>query len=117
MVPVGLGCSDIVLEPAQNGLVDVVNDAQDVVAVPHVLHNHPEGEQVEDLIQGLVLVEHLPVDGVGVLHAAVDDVLDAQLVEAVVDLDLGPLHEGLVLLMLCVQLGDDLIIADGVQIF
>ena len=43
--------------------------------------------------------------------------LDAQLVQPVVDLDLGPLHEGLVFLVLFIQLGDDLLIADGVQIF
>ena len=94
-----------------------MDDAQHVIAVTHILHDDPEGEQVEDLVQGLVLVEHLPVDGVGVLHAAVDDMLDAQLVQPVVDLDLGPLHEGLVFLVLFIQLGDDLLIADGVQVF
>ena len=117
LVAVGLGGADIVLEAAQNGLVNIVDDAQDVIAVAHVLHHHPEGEQVENFINGLVLVEHLPVDGIGVLHPPVSDMLDAHFVQALVDLDLRALHEGLVLRLLGVQLRDDLLIADGVQIF
>lgn len=76
-----------------------------------------EGEQVEDLVQALVLVEHLPVDGVGMLHPAVDDVIDVQLLQPVVDLDLDAAHEVLVLLVLGLQLGDDFLVANGVQIF
>ena len=117
LVAVGLGSADIVLEPAQYGLVNIVDNAQNVVAVAHVFHHYPEGEQVEDLVDGLVLVEHLPVDGIGVLHAAVYDVLDAQLVQPLVHLVPGALHEGLILGLLGVQLGDDLLIADGVQVF
>ena len=117
LVAVGLGGADIVLEPAQNGLVEVVDDAKDVVAVPHGVDDDPKGEQVEDLVQALVLIEHLPVDGVGVLHPAVDDVLDPQLLQPVVDLDLDAAHEVLVLLVLGLQLGDDLLVADGVQVF
>ena len=51
LVAVGLGGADIVLEPAQNGLVEVVDHAQHVVAVADGVHHHPEGEEVEDLIQ------------------------------------------------------------------
>ena len=51
------------------------------------------------------------------LHPAVDDVVDAQLLQPVVDLDLDPAHEVLVLLVLGVQLGDDLLVANGVQVF
>ena len=94
-----------------------MDDTQNVVAVPHRVHDHPEGEQVEDLVQALVLVEHLPVDGVGMLHPAVDDVIDVQLLQPVVDLDLDAAHEVLVLLVLGLQLGDDFLIANGVQIF
>ena len=93
-----------------------MDHAQNIVAVPHVFHDHPEGEEVEDLVQGLVLVEHLAVDGVGVLHPAVDDVLDIEIVQPLVDLVLGAAHEVLILLALGVQLGNDLVIADGVQI-
>ena len=117
LISVGLWSADIVLEAAQNGLVEIMDDTQNVVAVPHRVHNHPEGEQVEDLVQALVLVEHLPVDGVGMLHPAVDDVIDVQLLQPVVDLDLDAAHEVLVLLVLGLQLGDDFLVANGVQIF
>ena len=117
LVAVGLGRADIILEPAQNGLVNIVDDTQDVIAVAHVFHNHPEREQVKDLIQGLVLVEHLAVDGIGMLHPAVGDMLDAQLVQPVIDLDLGASHERLILRLFRVQLGHDLLIAHGIQIF
>ena len=117
LVAVGLLGADIVLEPARNGLVNVVDDAQDIVAVPHRVHQHPEGKEVENLVQGLVLVEHLPVDGVGVLDAAVDHVLDAKLRQTVVHLGLGAEEEGVVLRLFGVQPGDDLLIAHRVQIF
>ena len=117
LVAVGLGGADIVLEAAQNGLVEVVDNAQHVVAVADGVHHHPEGEEVEDLVDGLVLAEHLPVDGIGVLHAAVDDVVNVHLLEPLVDLIPGAVHESLILGAPGVQLGDDLIVADGVQVF
>ena len=116
LIAVGLGGADIVLEPAQDGLVEIVHHTQDVVAVSHGVHNHPEGEQVEDLVEGLVLAEHLAVDGVGVLDPAVDDMGDAQLIQPFIDLGLGPGHEGVVLLLSGVQIGDDLLVAHGVQV-
>ena len=49
LVHVGLGGADIVLEAAQNGLVHVVDAAQHAVAGGDVVHDDPEGVQVEDL--------------------------------------------------------------------
>ena len=117
LVAVGLGGADIVLEPAQDGGEDVVDHAQDVVAVPHVVHNHPEGEEVEDLVQVLVLAEHLAVDAVWVLYPAVDQVGDAQLVQAGLRLGPGLLHEHVVFRLLGLQPGDDLLIPHRVQVF
>ena len=51
------------------------------------------------------------------LHPAVDDVIDVQLLQPVIDLDLDAAHEVLVLLVLGLQLGDDFLVANGVQIF
>ena len=117
LVAVGLGGADIVLEAAEDGLIEVVDDAQDVVAVPHAAHDHPEGEEVKDLVQLLILAEHLAVDGVGVLHPAVNGVGDAHLLEALVDLVLGLFHEGVVLRGLQLKGGVDLLKAHGVQVF
>ena len=117
LIAVGLGRADIILETAQNGLIEVVDNAQHVIAVTHVFHDDTERKQVEDLIQRLVLVEHLAINRIRVLHPAVNDVLDLHLVQADVDLILRALHEVLILLPFGIQLGDDLRIADGVQIF
>ena len=117
LVAVGLGGADIVLEASQNGLVEVVDHAQHVVAVADGVYHHPERKEVENLIQRFVLAEHFPVDGIRVLHAAVDNVLDAHFIEPLIDLSLGAAHESVILRALGVQLGDDLIVADGVQIF
>ena len=117
LVAVGLGGADIVLEASQNGLVEVMDHAQHVVAVADGVYHHPERKEVENLIQRFVLAEHFPVDGIRVLHAAVDNVLDAHFIEPLIDLSLGAAHESVILRALGVQLGDDLIVADGVQIF
>ena len=50
LVAVGLWRPDIVLEPAQDRLVNVVDHAQDIIAVPYILHNHAEGKEVKDFL-------------------------------------------------------------------
>ena len=117
LVAVGLGSADIIFEAPQNGLIEVMDDAQHIVAVPYGVHHHPECEQIKNLVNGLVLTEHLAVDGVRVLHPSIDNVADVQLLEPLVDLVLRASHEVLILRALGVQLADDLIIADGVEIF
>ena len=116
LVHVGLGGADIVLEPAQHRLEHVVDAAQNVVALGDVVHDDTEGVQVVDFVQCLVLGEHLAVDGVGVLHPAVDGAVDALLGKALLDAVLdarqkllvgGGAHGHLVL---------DLLVAHGVQI-
>ena len=77
LVHVGLGGADIVLESAQHRLEHVVDAAQHIVALRDVVHDDPESIQVKNLIQCLVLGEHLAVDGIGVLHPAVDLAADA----------------------------------------
>ena len=117
LVHVGLGGGDIVLEPAQDGLVEVVDDPQHVVAVRHRVHQHPEGEEVVDLVHGLVLGVHLPVDAVGVLHPAVDrGVANAHLHQPLGDLGLDGAHELVVLPALGGQLVHDLVVGHRVQV-
>ena len=116
LVHVGLGGADIVLEPAQDGLIHVVDAAQDGVAGGDIVHDDPEGIEVEDLAESLVLGVHLAVDGINVLHAAVDSGLDALLLQAGGDLGLDLLHEGGVGLGLVVQLIVDLLVGDGIQV-
>ena len=117
LVHVGLGGSDIVLETTQNGLIQVVYQAQNVIAVRHSVHDDAESEQVEHVVQRLVLGVHLAVDGVGVLHAGLHRGVDAGLPQAGGDLVVDGGHEAVVLRRLLVQRLDDLPVANGVQIF
>ena len=117
LVQIGLGGADIVLEPAQNGLEQVVNDAQHVIAVRHRVHDDAEGEQVEHVVQTLVLGVHLAVDGIGVLHAAIHGGLDALLPEPRHDPVVDGGHEPVVLRRLLVQRLGDLPVAHRVEIF
>ena len=117
LVHIGLGGADIVLEPAQHGLVQVVDNTQNVIAVGHRVHDDPEGEQIIHIIQGLVLGVHLAIDGIGVLHAAIDIAVDMGLLQALGDLVVDGGHEAVVLRGLLVQRVHDLPVADGVQVF
>ena len=116
LVHIGLRRADVVLEPAQNGLEQVVDDAQHVVAVRHRVHDDPEGEQVEHIVQALVLGVHFAVDGVGVLHPAVDRGVDALLLQPRDDAVVHGGHEPVVLRGLFVQRLGDLPVAHRVQI-
>ena len=116
LVAVGLGGADVVLEPAQHRVEQVVNDAQHIVALGDVVHNDPEGVEIEDLVHGLVLGIHLAVDGVGVLHPAVDGAVDALGVQPLLD---APLDGGQELLVgggTGGQLVGDLLVAHRVQV-
>ena len=118
LVHVRLGCADIVLEAAEDRAVQVVNDAEHVVAVRHGVDDDAEREEVEHLVHRLILRIHLAVDAVGVLHAPVDpEIGNVLLFEARFDLRLHALHEGLVLALLFFKRLGDLRVTDGVEIF
>ena len=117
LVHVGLGGGDIVLKAAQDGLIDVVDNPQHVVAVRHRVHQCPEGEEVVKLLHGLLLEVHLPVDAVGVLHPAVDGgVGDILLRQTGADLLLNPAHKLVVLDAVGGQLLRDLAVGHRVQV-
>ena len=93
-----------------------MDTAQHVIALRDIVHDHPEGVQVEDFVQGLVLGEHFAVDGVGMLHPAVDLAADALLLHALLD---AQLDGGQKLLVGGGALGHlvlDLLIAHRIQI-
>ena len=116
LVHVGLGRTDIVLEAAEHRLIQVVDHAEDIVAVGDGVDDHAEGKQVKHVVKGLVLRVHLAVDGVGVLHAAVDIAIDPDLLEPGGDLVVDGRHEAVVLRGLLVERLDDLLIADRVEV-
>ena len=97
LVAVGLGHRDVVLEPAGDRLVHLVDDAERRIAVLDRVHDDADGEQVIDLVQGLALVHHLFVDAEEVLDSAVDLGLDPGLLDVLPHLLGNLLHELLAL--------------------
>ncbi len=91
LVPVGLGHGNVVLEAPGHGLPLRVHEAEHGVAVPHVLDDGAEGEDVVHIVERQVLLGHLFVDAVDMLDAAPDRAFDAVVAEDAFELgdDLG----------------------------
>ena len=70
LVHVGLGRRDVVLEPLVHRGEEVVDHAEDPVAVGVVLRQNPHAEKIEDLLEEAALRLHLPVYGIEVLGPA-----------------------------------------------
>ena len=107
LVHIGLGGGNIVLEPSGHQIEQVVDMPKHIVAVGNGVDNNPEGIDVVQLIHGLVLGNHLPIDGINVLDAAIGGVLNAHGVEPVGNLELDGLHKGLILLPVGIQIAGD----------
>ena len=116
LVHIGLGSADIVLEPSQHRLIQIVDDPQHMVALGHGVDDDPESKKVEHIVQGFVLGVHLAVDAVRVLHAAGHGAVDICLLQAGGDLVVDRSHKPVVLRGLFLQCLNDLLIADRVQI-
>ena len=58
-----------------------MNDAQHRVAVLHCVHQHPHGNQVVNLVEGLALTVHLFVNGIKMLGPSVHLVMNVLLVQ------------------------------------
>ena len=116
LVHVGLGHADVVLEATRHLGPYGVDDAQGEVAVLLGVHQDAHGDQVHDLVEGLVLGLHLFIDGVEVLRATVDLALDARLGEPGLQL-LGHLGDQLLpLLPLHAHQAHQLIVALGIDV-
>ncbi len=76
LVHVELGHRDVVLEPARDRLPVRVDGAQGGVAVPQGVDQHPDPDQVVDVVEGPAADHHLLIDRVVVLGPAGDDSLD-----------------------------------------
>ena len=91
--------------------------AEDVIAVGDVVHDHAEGVEVVQLVDGLVLRAHFAVDGIDVLDAAIGGVVDTHGGKPLGDLLLNGAHETFVLLLVLLEVGRYLIVFLGSQIF
>ena len=86
LVHVRLRHRDVVLEAARNRGIHLMNHAERRIAVPHRFHDDTDRKQIIDLVDGLILVHHLTVDGEEVLHTSADLGIDARLLDMLRDL-------------------------------
>src|SRR4051794_1977929 len=82
LVEVELRHRDVVLEPPQHRLPPAVDAAERGVAVLDRVDDHTHGDEVEDLVEVAVLLDHLLVDAPHVLAATSDLRIDVQLGQA-----------------------------------
>ena len=116
LIHVRLRRGDIVLEAAGDGAEQIVDMAEDVIAVRNVVHDHAEGIEVVKLVDGFILGAHLAVDGIGVLDAAIDRAVDAHGGQTLGDLRLDGVHEVVGAFLVRLQIVDDLLISLGIEV-
>ena len=79
LVHIGLRHRDIILKPPRNGTVHLMNNTKRGITVFDGIDNDPNGKQIKDLIQRLILADHLLIDAEKVLRPAFDLRLDLRL--------------------------------------
>ena len=90
--------------------------SEDVVALGDCVHDDPEGIEIVQLVQRLVLLLHLAVDRIDVLDPSGDRATDVHLPEPVAEPVLDVLHEGLRIAAVGVQIVHQIVVAIGVEV-
>ena len=72
LVHIGLRHRDVVLKTSGNRSVHLVNHAQNRITVPHRLHDNTNGKEVINLVNGLILIHHLFVNGKEMLNSTLN---------------------------------------------
>ena len=116
LIHVRLRRGDIVFEAAGDGAEQIVDMAEDIIAVRNVVHDHAEGIEVIELVDGFILGAHLAVDGIGVLDAAIDRAVDAHGGQTLSDLRLDGVHEVVGAFLVRLQIINDLLVALGIEV-
>ena len=80
------------------------------IAVPHRLHDDTDRKQIIDLIDGLILVHHLTINGEEVLYTSADLGIDARLLDMLRDFADNALDPGFSGFLLQVNLRREVIV-------
>ena len=115
LVEVELGHRDVVLEAPRDGTPDRVQRAQRRVAVLDRLDEHADPDEVEDVVELPVAVDHLLVDGPVVLRAAGDLGADLDVAQALGDLGLDAVQVAVALRLALHDHRADLVVDLGLQ--
>jgi len=95
LVHIPLGHGDIILETPWNRLPGRMDHPQHLVALPHVIHQDAESDQVIDLLELHITLLHLAIDGIQMFTAARNLILNAMDGQFFRNDGLGLLYEGL----------------------
>ena len=117
LIHIRLRRGDIVLEAPRHQIEQVMDVAENVIAVRDRIDDHAKGIHIIKLVDRLVLRLHLAIDGIDVLDAAVDRAVDAHGGQPRRDGRLDLLHEAVGLGLMSVEIGHDVVIAHGVEVF
>ena len=117
LVHVLLGHGDVILEPARNGLIHLMDHTQGCITVLHRVHQDPNSKQIVNLIQRLILVHHFFINTEKVLDSSVYLGLDARIGNMGADLFHDPADKGLPLALLHGDLFHQIIVDLRLQIF
>ena len=79
LIHIRFGHGNIVFETARNRFIFFVHDTQSRIAVFYGIHNDTDGKQIINLINGLVLVHHLFINGEEMLGTSGNLRFDASL--------------------------------------
>ena len=117
LIHVRLRHGDVVLETSGNGLIHFMYDPQRCVTVLHRIYNDPDCKQIVDLIQGLILINHLFIDTEEMFDPAVDLGMDPGVIDMLPDLSDNLIDERLTFASLQIDLFHQIIIDFRFQIF
>ena len=117
LIEVGFGGRDIVLDAPRDGLPLLVDLAEYLITLVHRSDDDPDGGQIVDLIERLVLVLHLFIDGVEVFGPAEHLAVNVALFQNAVDLFHDEIDEAVALLQLLMDIFDQIFKGGGIEIF
>ena len=115
LVAVGLGGTDIVLETTGNGLIQVMDQTQHVIAVGQRLDDHAGGADIIQLRKTQILTVQLTVNAVNTLQTGLYLTLNAHLIQLFDDSSLGFVQKIGKTVVLLLQIVGNLLITHGIQ--
>ena len=108
LVHIHLGHGDVILEPARNRRIHLVDHAQRRIAVLHRIHDDPHGKQIIDLIQRLILEHHFFVNAEKMLDPPIDLRMNVGIFHMLGNLCHDLLHELFPLCLPFIEVADQL---------
>ena len=101
---------NIIFKTTRNRLVHLMNNTKGRITVLHCIHNNTHRKQIIDLIQCLVLIDHLLVNAKEMLNTAIHLCLDTALCHMLTDFFHNGIYKSLTLTALQIDLSGQIII-------